>query len=59
MRDLALTLAAIALAGCTGNKIEPPYITPQSSIYGAPRVALTGRCVPVHKGQLTASSCVK
>jgi hypothetical protein len=59
MRDLALTLAAITLVGCMGNKAEPPYITPQSSIYGASSVTLTGKCMPVNKSQRAAltSSC--
>jgi hypothetical protein len=59
MKDLALVLAAITLVGCMGNKAEPPYITPQSSIYGASKVALTGKCVPVNKSEGMASTCVR
>lgn len=59
MRYLTLMLAAIMLVGCMGNKAEPPYITPQSSIYGASKVTLTGKCVPVNKSQGVASTCVR
>jgi hypothetical protein len=59
MKDLALVLAAITLVGCMGNKAEPPYITPQSSIYGSSKVTLTGKCVPFNKSQWVASTCVK
>lgn len=59
MRDLALTLVAITLVGCAANKIQPPYIEPQSSIYGAPKATLTGKCVPVNKSQGMPLICVK
>lgn len=59
MKAFALTLAALALVGCMGNKIEPPYITPQSSIYGAPQATLAGRCLPAVNRHGTAAACIK